>query len=118
MSEDKSEKNYLNVRFKTPPTYRTYAADGAVAGEMMDDKIILEFYVHKQDLPEYLVFELDKKGQPKPNPEIKKGFSGLTRERQCGLVMSIDKIVSLRDELNKILDRPNVKASLEGGKNN
>lgn len=107
------EEKQLTIRFKTPATYRTFTADGAVSGEILDGKVILEFFIHKQDLPEYLVFELDEKGRPKPNPKSKGGFQGITRERQFGVSMNLEKIVSLRDELNKILDRPGVKEALK-----
>jgi hypothetical protein len=113
MSEKNSTKNQLIVRFKTPSSYKTFTADGAVAGEVFDDKVTLEFFIHKQDLPEYLIFDLDDEGKPISNPKSKGGFHGLTRERQFGLVMSIEKIVTLRDELNKILDRPKVKEYLK-----
>jgi len=114
MTEQNSTKDQLIVRFKTPSSYKTFTADGAVAGEIFDNKVTLEFFIHKQDLPEYLIFDLDREGKPLSNPKAKGGFQGLTRERQFGLVMSIEKIVSLRDELNKILDRPNVKEYLKG----
>lgn len=113
MSEETNSNRHLQIRFKTPPTYRTFTADGAVAGEIFDNKVILEFFIHKQDLPEYLIFELDEKGQPKPNPKSKGGFQGLTRERQFGLAMSLDNLISLRNELNKILDRPNIKSKIK-----
>ncbi|MEX2411969.1 MAG: hypothetical protein WD607_11505 [Candidatus Paceibacterota bacterium] len=108
MAKNNSKKTF-QVQFKTPATYRTYTADGAVAGDIMDDKVILEFFIHKQEMPDYLEFELDNEGKPKSDATPKGGFPGLTRERQFGLVMSLDKIVTLRNELNKILDRPSVK---------
>lgn len=117
MSEENNQKNQLTIRFKTPATYRTFTADGAVAGEIIDDKVILEFYIHKQDMPDYLVFDLDENGKPKNTPKYRGGFPGLTRERQFGLVMSIDKIISLRDELDKILNRPIVKSQIKKDKN-
>lgn len=94
----------IPVRFKTPSTYRTYTADGVVSGELMDNNVILEFYIHKQDTPDIMELELDNDGNIL-NSSVKQGFSGLTREKQFGLVMSIDKIVSLKEELEKKIEQ-------------
>lgn len=97
---EKEEKKQLLIRYKSSPTYRIYTADGAFGGNTGDGKLVIDFYVEKKDVPDIHTYDVDENNKISNVPSSTKGFPGLTREKQFGLVLTLNRVIELRNWLN------------------
>jgi hypothetical protein len=106
MSDNKNKKNNskrnVPIKYKKSPSYEIYHADGAMGQWTPKSNLSVDFYVERASMPEMLIHEVSEDGKLGRVIE-QRGDKGVSRERQFGVIMSIQTAIELRDWLaNKI----------------
>lgn len=103
MPEEEKKEKKLAIRYKTSPNYQTYTADGLYGGFTPEGRLIMDYYVEKWDAPEFTIHKIGDDGKFSNEPIEKRGFEGITREKQFGLILNIHRAYELREWLNQKL---------------
>lgn len=112
MSEEEKKAEKLAIRYKTSPNYQTYTADGSFGALTPEGRLAMDFYVEKLDTPEFTIHKIED-GKVSNEPMEKRGFEGLTREKQFGLILNINRVHELRDWLNQKLKEADKRGLIE-----
>ncbi|MBU4444647.1 hypothetical protein KJ656_06140 [bacterium] len=97
-----TEKKTIDIHYTKSPTYRTYHLDG-VFGGLTPKGIFIDIFTEQISPPSKIVHEIKEDGNIGDEIVRTNEKVGLLREFQCGIVIDINKAVSIKNWLeNKI----------------
>lgn len=102
MDNSEGNKPKLPIRYKQGANYRIYYADGALGSWSPRSNLSIDFYIDRPPIPEVVIHEIEGDQLGKVVDQV--GDKGLNRERQFGLILSVQTAVELRDWLTKKIE--------------
>lgn len=97
-NEKKDDNKNIPIKYKESSNYEIYHADGVGGGWTPRTNLSVDFFVERGSFPDVLVHGLTEEGKLGEILDVK-GAQGISRERQCGIIMNVQTAIGLRDWL-------------------
>ena len=92
------EKSSIEFHYLKSNDFRTVHADGAFGGPTPQGGLFVSFYVERPPIPQRMKFVIEEDGRLQTEVE-REGKSGMIREVDCGVSMSLATAKALKDWL-------------------
>jgi len=100
---DSNKPKAVKFIYKKTPNYNTYNVDGIFGGITTKNKIFIEFFSEKFDIPEFVVQEILDDGNLGKEMS-KKQSDAILREIECGVYIDVPTAKAFVDWLIKKID--------------
>lgn len=104
MADPTNNPKSVTFHYLKSSGYRTHHADGAFGGKTPAGLLFVGFYLERGPIPLSIQHEVDAEGHVVKEME-RSGRTGIIREFDCGVIMTIEAATGLRNWLNKQLEK-------------